>query len=224
MQPIISAKKVTKKFNQVIAVNQVDMEIYPYNFYCIMGRSGSGKTTLLSLMGLLDSPTDGNILFEDSECSELNSYQKAKIRMNILGFVFQDFHLNPSLKAYENVMLPMLINKNIEEKEMKNRAVQLLEKFELGHRINHKPAELSGGEKQRVALARALANDPQVILADEPTGNLDIKSEELVFKHLKLLSEQGKAIVVVSHNPTAREYADVIFEMNEGFIKEVSLR
>ncbi len=147
--------------------------------------------------------------------------KKSKIRMKEVGFVFQEFYLNNTLKAYENVMIPMFINPEYKTKDLKKRAIDILSSLGLGERINHFPKMLSGGEKQRVAIARALANDPTIILADEPTGNLDKSSESIVLSILKDLSLSGKAIVVVSHTPEVLKYADVIYEMKDGQLVEV---
>lgn len=220
MTHIIKGVNLIKQFKDITAVNNVNIEIDKGLFYAIMGRSGSGKTTLLSLLGLLDNMTKGDLYINNVKTSSMNEREKAIIRMKELGFVFQDFHLNPMLKAYENVMIPMHINPQYIKVDIKARAMALLDIFGLKDRARHFPAQLSGGEKQRVALARALANDPKCIFADEPTGNLDIHSERTVLNYLKMLTEQGKSVVVVSHNDIILEYADCIFTMNEGHLKE----
>ncbi len=213
---MIRTENLSKQFKHIKAVDQVTVSIEKGNFYGILGRSGSGKTTLLSLLGLLDAPTEGKLYIDEQEVGKLSSHQKAQIRMKKMGFVFQDFHLNPTMKAYENVMLPMLINPEIQKKDMKERAVALLTTFGLEERIDHLPSELSGGEKQRVALARALANNPDVILADEPTGNLDVQSEKTVFEYLRDLANKDKTVIIISHNPLIEEYVDTLYKMNEG--------
>ena len=136
--------------------------------------------------------------------------------MKHIGFVFQDFNLDENLKAYENVMIPMLINKSIDNKEKKEKAIIALDKVGLKERVNHFPKQLSGGEKQRVAIARALANDPEIILTDEPTGNLDSKTEKRIFEILKKLSKSGKCVIVVSHSDVVKDYADTVLELCDG--------
>ena len=188
MTVLIQSKEISKHFKHVKAVTEVDIKIEEGKFYGILGRSGSGKTTLLSILGLLDKPTSGVLYFKDEDTDKLKNSQKAKIRMKNIGFVFQDFHLNLTMKAFENVMIPMIINLEIKKNEMKNRAFKLLRAFDLGERMNHLPSELSGGEKQRVALARALAtNDDRIVdfyhqnygmasyLSDESIPNLASK-------------------------------------------------
>ncbi len=220
MEPIIFADKLTKQYKSVTAVKNATISIDAGCFYSIMGRSGSGKTTLLSLLGILDDATEGELYIEGCKVSSLSDKEKSNIRMRDLGFVFQEFHLNPKLRAFENVMVPMYINPMYKGIDMKSKAIELLELLGLKDRVTHFPSELSGGEQQRVAIARALANDPKCIFADEPTGNLDVESEKLVFDYLKMLSKKGKSIVVVSHNEIVLDYADKIYYMNEGDLKE----
>lgn len=220
MDSFIKTMNLTKKFNDVLAVDNVNLEIEEGIFYGITGRSGSGKTTLLSILGMLDKESTGKLYINGIDSSKINEKERALIRMNQFGFVFQDYHLNPLLKAFENVMIPMLINPNFKNTDIEKRAIELMELFELNDRINNYPSQLSGGEKQRVALARALANNPKCILADEPTGNLDVKSEKHVFDYLKMLVKKGKSVIVVSHNPIIYEYADRIYTMNEGKLEE----
>ena len=217
---LVDAKKVySMKNKKIVALNNANIDFNDGVFYAIMGHSGSGKSTLIQILGLLDDLTDGEYIFMKKNVSLLNENEKAYLRMKKIGFVFQSFHLNPKLKAYENVMLPMLINKDIPKSEKKQRAISLLNDFNLGDRINHLPNELSGGEQQRVAIARALANNPDIILADEPTGNLDEKNEDYIFKLLKKISKQGKCVIVVSHNNSIKKYADVIYKMKDGKIE-----
>lgn len=222
MDSILKATELTKIYNEkVIAVNNVSMKIEKGKFYAIMGHSGSGKTTLLNLLGLLDSPTSGEVLIDGVSSANFSSDKKAEIRMKKIGFVFQSYFLNPKLKAYENVMLPMYINKSYKFEQMRQRALKLLADLNLGDRAEHYPRELSGGEQQRVAIARALANDPDYILADEPTGNLDIDNEKVVLDILKGLCEkEGKSVIVVSHNPVVENYADRTFHMGKGALEE----
>ncbi len=220
MQNIITFKGVKKSFpNGVVAVDNLSGEFEMGKFYAIMGHSGSGKTTFLQILGLLLDSSDGKIEINNTDISSLSSSQKADIRRDVIGFVFQSYFLNKNMKAYENVMIPMLINPKINNK--KEKAINLLSKFDLEDRINHYPDELSGGEQQRVAIARALANDPLCILADEPTGNLDAENETVVLEYLKKCSsESGKCVIVVSHNSIVKDYADVVIEMDKGKFTE----
>ena len=223
MEIIIETKHLYKIYNsKVTAVNNVNLLIEKGRFHAIMGHSGSGKTTLLNLLGLLDEPTSGEVLIDRKQSSKLNSVQKAEIRMKKFGFVFQSYYLNPRLKAYENIMLPMYINDKYEFKDMKPKAIELLKLLNLENRHNHFPKDLSGGEQQRVAIARALANDPECIFADEPTGNLDVENEKIVLDILKELVNMGKSVVAVSHNDIILNYADKVFYMNNGILEEKS--
>lgn len=210
-------KKTYKLKNKEInAIDDVSFKFKSGNFYAIMGHSGSGKSTLVHCLGLLDEVNSGEIYYGAKRVSDLTEEEKAQLRMKTIGFVFQSFYLSPKLKAYENVMLPMYINDKIDKKNRKDKAVKLLSQFGLNERIEHFPKELSGGEQQRVALARALANDPDVILADEPTGNLDVDNEKYVMETLKELAKKGKCVIVVSHNEIVEKYADKVLYMEKG--------
>lgn len=210
-------KKTYKLKNKEInAIDDVSFKFKSGNFYAIMGHSGSGKSTLVHCLGLLDEVNSGEIYYGAKRVSDLTEEEKAQLRMKTIGFVFQSFYLSPKLKAYENVMLPMYINDKIDKKNRKDKAVKLLSQFGLSERIEHFPKELSGGEQQRVALARALANDPDVILADEPTGNLDVDNEKYVMETLKELAKKGKCVIVVSHNEIVEKYADKVLYMEKG--------
>lgn len=213
---IIECKNLNKTFeNGVIGVDNVSLSFEKGKFYAIMGHSGSGKTTLLQMIGLLDNLSSGSILINGTDVSNMSSSEKADIRKNVIGFIFQSYFLNPTLKAYENVLIPMLINNNIKNK--KDEAVRLLDKFGLNDRIEYYPKKMSGGEQQRVAIARAFANNPSCILADEPTGNLDEENEILVFNYLKKsCQEENKCVIVVSHNPVVTDFADEIIHINKG--------
>lgn len=216
----IEIKNLTKKFStktdEVIAVNDVSYKFENGKFYAIMGHSGSGKSTLISILGTLEKPTNGNCIIGEKDISNLDDNTLSKIRNKNIGFIFQNYALDPNLKSFENVMLPMYINENIKKEERKNKAIELLKYVNLESRIEHYPNELSGGEQQRVAIARALANDPDIILADEPTGNLDEKNEEIIFNILKKISASGRCVIVVCHNNNILKYADVVLEMQNG--------
>ena len=216
---------VYKNYNlgkkEIAVLKDINVEFKTNTFYAIMGRSGSGKTTLVNILGLLDNVTNGKYFLNDNDITNVNSELKSKIISENIGFVFQSFYLNNNLSALENVMLPLYINKNVKKSERKELAKSMLTKFNLGNRINHKPKELSGGEQQRVAIARALINNPKIIIADEPTGNLDSQSEKEVFDILKQISKENKIVIVVSHNPIVKEYADCILEMEDGELNEI---
>lgn len=218
----IELKNVSKVYNKnVTAMDNVSLKVSEGEFIAVMGQSGSGKSTLLQVAGLLDSCTSGEVIINGENVSKLDKNKLADVRMKSLGFVFQAFHLNAHLKVYENIMVPMLINNEFKNKaEMKQRAEELVAKVGLSHRIDHYPSELSGGEQQRVAIARALANDPDFILADEPTGNLDSKNEIMIFEELKRLSDSGKGVLVVSHNEAVTDFADRICVMKDGALEE----
>ena len=191
----------------VNALSGLDLDVQHGEFIAIMGPSGSGKSTAMNLVGCLDLPSKGNIWLEDKNIAHMHESSLAQIRGRKIGFVFQKFNLLGTLTALENVMLPMIFQGASAEKR-KKRATELLSLVGLGDRINHKPSEMSGGQQQRVAIARALANDPEVILADEPTGNLDSKSGDIIINFLKDLHEkENKTIIVVTHDQNIAEHA-----------------
>lgn len=204
------------KNDEVKALDNVSYEFKPGKLYAIMGHSGSGKSTLISILGLIETLTSGRITINNKDISKLKDDELANLRMKYIGFVFQDFYLDEHLKAYENVLLPMLINKEIKKADRKEKALKLLTDLGLNERINHYPKELSGGEQQRVAIARSLANDPKIILADEPTGNLDEENEKLVFETLNDLAKKGKCVIVVTHSEEIKKYADEILKITKG--------
>ena len=204
-------------------LKDVNVEFKKNNLYAIMGRSGSGKSTLVNILGLLDDYTSGEYYLDDKNVKELTDDEKSNIRGMKIGFVFQSFYLNENLTALENVMLPLYINKEIEEKDRKMIATKKLEELGLLNRINHYPNLMSGGEKQRVAIARALVNNPDIIIADEPTGNLDSTNEKEVFNILKEISKQDKIVIVVSHNELIKAYCDVLYTINDGGVERGNL-
>ena len=218
----IELKEISKIYNNsVVAVDNVSLTVNQGEFIAVMGQSGSGKSTLLQIAGLLDTCTSGQVIINGNDVSTLDKNAIADVRMENLGFVFQAFHLNAHLKLYENVMVPMLINEKFTSmNDMKEQAMQLIDSVGLTNRKEHYPFELSGGEQQRVAIARALANDPDFILADEPTGNLDSKNELMVFEELKKLCYLGKVVLVVSHNDAVIDFADKIYTMKDGVLGE----
>ncbi len=219
----IHLKEVIKEYqmgeNLVRALDGVDLEIKKGDFAAIMGPSGSGKSTLMNMVGALDKPTKGSVNFDGDDISTLTENQLAVLRGDKVGFIFQEFNLIPTMKAQENVALPMLL-RNKSKKERQERATNLLEEVGLGDRIDHYPSELSGGQRQRVSIARALANDPKVILADEPTGNLDSETGENVLKLMqKLNQDEGKTIIMVTHDKNDASYADYIINIKDGQIE-----
>lgn len=181
-----------------------------------MGHSGSGKSTLISILGLMNKFDSGDYLLNEKSTKDLKELEASKLRMKEIGFVFQEFYLDEYMTALDNVILPMLINKEIDKQNREKIAKDLLKKFKLEGRESHLPHELSGGEKQRVCIARALANNPSIILADEPTGDLDEENEKMIFDYLKQLSTEGKCVIVVSHSNEVKNYADILIELKSG--------
>lgn len=214
------SKIYVKDKKKIKVLDNINISFSKGNFYGIIGKSGAGKTTLINILGLLDNYDEGEYEIDNILSSNLTEDEKAELRMHKFGFVFQTYYLNDKLTACENVMIPMLINKDIAKDKRKERAIQLLKQFGLEDRINHYPKELSGGEQQRVALARALANDPEVLIADEPTGNLDKENEKLIFDYLKEMTKKDKCVIVVSHNDIINEYADKIYLLESGTLHE----
>lgn len=223
-ETIIELKNVSKEFkrkNETIkALDDISINFEAGKFYAIMGHSSSGKSTAINIISMLEDITSGIYKVNGIDTKNLSSDEIADLRKDYIGLVFQDFYLDEHLKAYENVILPMIINSKIKKEERKERALDLLETVDLSERINHFPKELSGGECQRVAIARALANNPHIILADEPTGDLDEENEHKIFKILKRLSEEGKCIIVVSHSNEVKKYADIIYNLKKGKLVE----
>ena len=220
MDTLIRCEHLKKTYrNGVTAVQDFTAQFVSGAFYLITGASGAGKSTLLHLLGLLERPTEGVLSLCGNEISAMREGRKEELRNRFIGFVFQSYYLHPNLNALENVMVPMLIHREIPPSQRKQRAESLLEKVGLSERSSHYPKELSGGEQQRVAIARALANDPPCILADEPTGNLDAEKERHIFLLLKRLSaEEGKCVVAVTHSPEPMQYADAVIRLSRGTV------
>jgi len=222
VEPLIKLENVWKIYQlgkvELTVLKEMNLEINRGSFVSIIGPSGSGKSTLLNIIGCLDIPTKGKIFLDGQDIQKLSEDELAKIRGKKIGFVFQQFNLLPNLTAIENVVLPMVFQKIPEEKRF-GRAKKLLEMVGLGERIFHKPAELSGGEQQRVAIARALANNPEMLIADEPTGNLDSKSGEMIMEILKELYQKGeRTIIVVTHDPQIASFSKEIVHIKDGQI------
>lgn len=220
MIDIRNMSKIYKIGNvEVKALNNVSLSIHQHEFVSIIGPSGSGKSTLMNMIGCLDVPTKGEYFLDGMEVSGLNDDQLADIRNHKIGFIFQGFNLLQKLTAVENVELP-LIYQGLPTKERYERSVKALRLVGLEERINHKPAELSGGQQQRVAIARALAGNPPIILADEPTGNLDSKSGKEIIKMLKELHTKGNTIVLITHDNEVAMQAKRIVRIQDGEINE----
>jgi len=202
--------------SRITALDDVSFEVNERAFTAIIGRSGSGKSTLLSLIGLNDVPTSGRVLVDDKDVSKLSGGERRKIRLHRMGFVFQTFNLLPTLNATENVELPMSLAGKT-PKEQREKATKLLETVSLGNRVLHRPKQLSLGEMQRVAIARALANDPEVIIADEPTGELDSKTaKEVIALLLGINREKKKTVIVATHDEKIVEMADIVYTIEDG--------
>lgn len=217
--PIVDARKLTKSYPMghgiVHALREVDFKVFRGESVAIMGASGSGKSTLMHLLGCLDAPTAGKYFLDKQDVSHLSDKELASIRSSKIGFVFQSFNLIPQLTVYENVEIPFLYQ-DCSQQEVEKRVIQSLERVGLSHRLAHRPCELSGGEMQRVAIARALAIEPLLILADEPTGNLDSETGQSILNLFKTLNDQGVTLVMVTHDKVVGANCQRIVEMKDG--------
>ena len=214
---VIETQHLYKRFGQVTALEDINIQIKQGEFVSIMGASGSGKTTLMNILTGLDTASEGKVILDGVDAAQLDEVGRQRFRAEKIGLVFQQFHLIPYLTALENVMLAQHYHSVIDEASAKVE----LEQVGLGHRIDHRPSQLSGGEQQRVCIARALVNQPPVIFADEPTGNLDEQNESLVLDLLTKLNQQGRTIVMVTHNPELGELTDRVIYLHHGkFVKE----
>jgi len=213
---ILSGTDLSKKYGDLEVVKDVSLAIDAGEFVCLVGKSGCGKTTLLSLLSGLEKPTKGRVILNGKEIDGASEDELALFRRKNVGFIFQSFNLIPTLSAWENVALPLFPIKMTSE-ERRKRATELLGKMELGHRLEHLPSALSGGEKQRVAIARALINNPKIIFADEPTGNLDSSTGEAIMDILgKLHRDEGVAILMVTHEAELAKVANRVIRMKDG--------
>ena len=222
MEPLIKLENVWKKYKlggtEMSVLKGINLDIIQGSFATIMGPSGSGKSTLMYLLGLLDIPSEGKIYMQGQDVSRFSDDKLAQLRGEKIGSIFQQFNLLQNLTALENVMLPMIFQ-GAPETQRKDKAMKLLESVNLGKRINHKPSEMSGGEQQRIAIARSLVNNPEILIADEPTGNLDSSTGKMVMEILtKLHREQNKTIVVVTHDPNIARYSHNIIHIQDGLI------
>ena len=215
---IVSATDLNKAFGALQVVKRVNLEVKKGDFISIVGKSGSGKTTLLSLLSGLERPSSGRVAINGLDITNSSEDELALFRRETVGFIFQSFHLIPTLSAWENVALP-LFPENIPVDQRRQRALELLRKMEMENRAEHRPATLSGGEKQRVAIARALVNNPAIVFADEPTGNLDSATGEAIMATLRSLHmENGLSLVMVTHDMDLAESADRVVHMQDGEI------
>ena len=223
VREIIKLDRISKFYqmgdSRVVALKELSLTIHENDYMAIFGPSGSGKSTLLHMAGLLDVPSSGRVFVDGKDVSQLPENELARIRGKKVGFIFQVFNLVPSLTALENVALPMMIY-DVPKYEREKRAEELLVSLDMGNRMSHLPGELSGGQRQRVAIARSLANNPEIILADEPTGNLDSKTGEEVVEIFNRFHHDGKTIVVVTHDPDIARNTDEIVRIRDGQIVE----
>ena len=224
---MIKMEKINKTYgtgsSRVEAIKEIDLEIKENEFVGLIGPSGSGKSTLMNIIGCLDMPTSGDYFFEGEKVQGFSSNQLAEIRNRKIGFVFQNFNLLPYATTFENVELPMIF-KGASARARRAKVMELLERVNLAARAHHRPSELSGGEMQRVAIARALTNDPRLILADEPTGNLDTKSGQEILRIFEELWSQGHTLVIITHNPYIADCARRVVKLRDGLVEEGSLR
>lgn len=220
---LISLNQISKVFRtkeiETTALENVNLDVNRGEFVSIMGPSGCGKSTLLNIIGLLSKPTTGSVMISDTDCSKMADTALSHFRNRNIGFVFQSFHLIPSLTVAANVELPLVYRGGLSSRERKERVEAVLERLEMSHRIKHLPAQLSGGQCQRVAIARAIVGQPSIVLADEPTGNLDSKSSADVLGLLKLTGEKfNQTIVMITHNQDIALLADRIVRLEDGRI------
>ncbi|EEP3707615.1 ABC transporter ATP-binding protein [Campylobacter jejuni] len=212
---LIKINNLNKEFGKVKALNNINLSVCEGEWLVIMGPSGSGKSTLLNILSLMDTPSSGEYILDNENLEQMDEEQKITLRREKIGLVFQQFHLIPYLNALENVMLSQYYHSSVDEEDAK----MVLEKVGLSHRLTHLPSQLSGGEQQRVCIARALINNPELLLTDEPTGNLDEANEQIVLQTLQKLKNEGKTIVLITHNPDLAKFADRTLILQHGVLK-----
>ena len=221
MENLISLKHINKQFGDVFALKDINFNVRKGEWRSIMGPSGSGKTTLINILSLMDNATDGSYELLGQDVTQITSAEQIRLRREIIGMIFQQFHLIPYLTALENVMLAQYYHSAINADDAK----EMLNLVGLSHRFDHLPSQLSGGEQQRVCIARALINAPQILLADEPTGNLDEKNEQIVLEIFEKIHAEGKTIVLITHNPELGKKGDTMITLSHGtLIKDENLR
>ena len=208
---------------ETTALNKVNLEVEKGDFVAVMGPSGCGKSTLLNILGLLDNPTSGDLYFEGTELAKYNERKRTNLRKGNIGFVFQSFNLIDELTVFENVELPLLYMK-VPSKERRKKVEEVLERMKIAHRKKHFPQQLSGGQQQRVAICRSVVANPKLILADEPTGNLDSANGEEVMNLLTELNKDGTTIIIVTHSPSDAEYANRIVQLFDGHIVSENIK
>lgn len=218
---MIKAEHIVRSFKSgdstLTVLKDISFEVKTGEFVSITGRSGSGKSTLMYQLGLLDYPTSGKVFIDGRESTELSNEERTDIRLNELGYIFQDYALVPELNAIENVMAPLLMQ-GLTKEEAYKKAEESLKRIGLGHRIDHTPSRLSGGEQQRVSIARAVAHNPKIIFADEPTANLDSETSQIVLKNFLELNREGQTIVMVTHEPEYAKLSHRIITLSDGEI------
>lgn len=223
--PVIATERLTKTYGigntRVDALKEVSVSIDKGEYIAIIGPSGSGKSTFMNLLGCLDKPTNGTIRIENTDVSRLSERKLARLRREKIGFIFQKYNLLPTLDAMGNVELAMSFA-GIDRRTRKKRSETLLKMVQLDHRMDHKPTEMSGGEQQRVAIARALSNDPSIILADEPTGNVDTKGGENIMNILEKINGRGETIIIVTHDPSIAKRAKRVLQITDGVVRETN--
>ena len=216
MSAVLELKNIGKRFGDVVALEGINLAIHQGEWVSIMGPSGSGKGTLLNILSLMDHPSSGEYLLLGEESGSLNEQQQLLVRREKIGLIFQQFHLIPYLNALENVMIAQYYHSSIDEED----ARKALERVGLSHRLTHRPSELSGGEQQRLCIARALINEPEIVLADEPTGNLDAQNEEIILELFCKLRSEGKTLVLITHNPELGKYGDKVVRLRHGKMEQ----
>ncbi|WP_435147250.1 ABC transporter ATP-binding protein [Halobaculum sp. P14] len=222
VDPVIAGDDVVKEYETggetVRALRGIDFRVDPGEFVAIVGPSGSGKSTLLNILGLLDVPSDGVVTLHGTDVETFTDRERTRRRKEVIGFVFQSFYLIPTLTALENVEIPRLLDRT--PKQTRETARDLLERVGLGERVSHYPDELSGGQKQRVAIARSLVNEPELLLADEPTGNLDRDTGDQILEEFERITDEGVAVVTVTHDDYVAEFADRVVNLIDGTVRE----
>ena len=217
MQNALELKNICKIFGDVKALDDISFEVNKGEWVSVMGPSGSGKSTLVNILSLMDTPSSGVYMLGGDDASNLNADDTLKFRREKIGLVFQQFHLVPYLSALENVMIAQYYHSSVDEEDAK----KALEAVGLSHRLTHRPSQLSGGEQQRLCIARSLINDPEILIADEPTGNLDEANERIILDLFCKLRKEGKTILLVTHNPDLGEYGDKIVYLRHGKLENI---
>lgn len=225
MEKIIELKNIRKVYKMgpetINALNDVSLDFYKGKVYCLLGTSGSGKSTLLNMIAGLEKPTSGSIIFHKKQLHKMNENQLALFRQKYIGFIFQSYNLLPTLTALENVTLPLIFRK-VSKKERNKISYKMLKEVGLEGRIRHKPSEMSGGQQQRVSIARAFVNSPQVVFADEPTGNLDTRTTyEMMNLIIRLAKENNQTLIIVTHDLEISQYADCIIKIRDGDVQSI---